>query len=339
MERELAEQQGVEFMALPSSGFFGKGPAARLAAGGNLIVGLLQAAAIIRRLQPAGIVAAGGFGSFAPLAAARLLNRRYYLLEQNRVPGRVVRYFAPGAAETFLTFPLVQPLTARTFVTGTPLRRNVLDVQRSDDGQTVLVLGGSGGARALSLAAVELAGRQSNLHFIVLTGRRDYEIVKEKAGAAGIKNLELLDFTPDMERLYARASLVISRAGGMVINEILASGIPSILIPFPFATDSHQQANAHYVALQGASLQIDQSRLPELNGIVKQLFEEPERLARLSENARRIARRDAAEVIADRIARQVNAPIRPLPSSVRNIRPPADPGLRRLTAKSAKDAK
>jgi UDP-N-acetylglucosamine--N-acetylmuramyl-(pentapeptide) pyrophosphoryl-undecaprenol N-acetylglucosamine transferase len=91
----------------------------------------------------------------------------------------------------------------------------------------------------------------------------------------------------------------------MVINEILAFGLPSVLIPFPFATDNHQKANAQHVAREGASLQTDQSRLPELADLIRDLFAHPEKLAKMAANALRIARPNAAREIAERIKAQV----------------------------------
>jgi UDP-N-acetylglucosamine--N-acetylmuramyl-(pentapeptide) pyrophosphoryl-undecaprenol N-acetylglucosamine transferase len=339
MEQDLAGKYGFKFHVLPSSGFFGKGPAARAAAAANALIGLYQAMSIVRKQQPAALVAAGGFGSFTPLLAAKASGRPYFLLEQNRIPGRVTRYFARGAAETFLTFPLLRPLAARTMVTGTPLRRTLLATRRRDDGRTVLVLGGSGGARALSLAAVDIARQLPELHFIILTGRRDFPLVSKALTDAGTRrqgdaeisadagrrtpdagrrttNVELIDFTLGMEDLYARASLVVSRAGSMVINEVLSLGLPTILIPFPFATDNHQKANALQVARQGAAICLDQTRLPELSNIIKSLFADASSLAELSVNARRIARRDAAGRIAECIVRRLDLHRSKLPLSI-----------------------
>jgi UDP-N-acetylglucosamine--N-acetylmuramyl-(pentapeptide) pyrophosphoryl-undecaprenol N-acetylglucosamine transferase len=169
----------------------------------------------------------------------------------------------------------------------------------------VLVLGGSLGARALNFAAMELAQQLPDLHFIIQTGRRDYQDISRKVRELSLKNIELFDFTLTIQDYYVRAGLALSRAGGMVINEILAFGLPSILVPFPFATDSHQQANAQHVAREGASLQIDQSRLPELADLIRNLFAHPEKLAEMSANARRIAKPDAAREIAERIKAHV----------------------------------
>jgi UDP-N-acetylglucosamine--N-acetylmuramyl-(pentapeptide) pyrophosphoryl-undecaprenol N-acetylglucosamine transferase len=305
MEQELVSRNGFEFRPLSSSGFFGKGAMARLQFAANTLNGLAGSLSIMHRAQPDAVVAAGGFGSVTPLFAAWLANRPYFLLEQNCIPGRVTRYFSRGAVETYLTFPLLRPMSTHTCVTGTPLRRRLLDAARSDNGRTVLVLGGSLGARALNYAAIDLARQLPDLHFVVQTGRRDYAAIRQKASEAALTNIELIDFTLAMENLYSRASLVLTRAGGMVINEILAFELPSILVPFPFATDNHQKANAQHVARQGASLQTDQTDLPELVSVIRDLFAHPERLAAMSANARRIARRDAAEVIARRIDERV----------------------------------
>jgi UDP-N-acetylglucosamine--N-acetylmuramyl-(pentapeptide) pyrophosphoryl-undecaprenol N-acetylglucosamine transferase len=325
MEQELAARGGFEFFRLSSSGFFGKGLAAKFGAGWNVGRGTFQALSLMRREPPAAIVAAGGFGSVPSLLAAQMTHRDYFLLEQNCIPGRVTRHFAPGAREVYLTFPLDKPLKARTVLSGTPLRKELVAAAKEGArGQgsglrnpnpdprtrpplpTVLVLGGSLGARALNYAAIELAQKLPELHFIVQTGRRDYPDVARKVGELNTKNIELFDFTLAMQDYYARADLVLSRAGGMVINEILAFGLPSVLIPFPFATDNHQKANAQHVAREGASLQTDQSRLPELADLIRDLFAHPEKLAKMAANALRIARPNAANEIARRIKEQVS---------------------------------
>jgi UDP-N-acetylglucosamine--N-acetylmuramyl-(pentapeptide) pyrophosphoryl-undecaprenol N-acetylglucosamine transferase len=301
LEEELARKAGFEFRPLASSGFFGKGPGARLQFVVNALRGAFGVWRILNRVRPAAVVAAGGFGSVVPLVAARLRGIPYFLLEQNRIPGRVTRYFGKGAQELFLTFPLLKRLGARTVVSGTPLRRVLLDKQRHDNGKTILVLGGSLGARALNFATIDFARQLPELHFLVQTGRRDYAEMQRRVQEAGLRNIELIDFTLAMEDLYSRASLVLSRAGGMVINEVLAFGLPSILVPFPFATDNHQKANAQHVAREGGALQIDQSCLPEVSSVIRELFAQPQRLEAMAATARRIARRDAAERIARRI--------------------------------------
>jgi len=309
MEQELAAKGGFVFFRLSSSGFFGKGLGAKFGAVWNVGRGTLQALALMRREQPAAIVAAGGFGSVPSLLAARMTHRDYFLLEQNCIPGRVTRYFAPGAREVYVTFPLDKPLKARTVLSGTPLRKELVQATSAEPratGNTVLVLGGSLGARALSYAAAELAQKLPELHFIIQTGRRDYPDISRKVGELSVKNIDLFDFTLAMQAYYARADLVLSRAGGMVINEILAFGLPSVLVPFPFATDNHQEANAQHVAREGASLQIDQSRLPELADLIRDLFARPEKLAEMTANARRIAKPNAAREIAERIKTQVS---------------------------------
>ena len=308
MEQERAAKAGFEFHPLSSSGFFGKGIPAKFGAAWNLFRGTFQALSLLRRVPAAAVVAAGGFGSVPSLTAARLTACDYFLLEQNCIPGRVTRYFARGAKEVFLTFPLDKPLPAKTSVTGTPLRRALLQAARLKPqaaNNTVLVLGGSLGARALNFAAIELARQLPELRFIIQTGRRDSAEVNRRVQELGLKNIELFDFTLAMEQYFGRATLVLSRAGGVVINEILTFRIPSILVPFPLATDNHQKANALHVAREGASLQIDQSRLPETGNVIRDLFAHPEKLAEMAANARRIAKPNAAQEIAQRIKAHV----------------------------------
>ena len=109
-----------------------------------------------------------------------------------------------------MTFPLEKPLSAKTTVTGTPLRKVLVQAashKPQGTSNTVLVLGGSLGARALNYAAIELAQKLPELHFIIQTGRRDYSEVSRRVQELGLKNIELFDFTLVMENYYARATL------------------------------------------------------------------------------------------------------------------------------------
>jgi UDP-N-acetylglucosamine--N-acetylmuramyl-(pentapeptide) pyrophosphoryl-undecaprenol N-acetylglucosamine transferase len=312
LENHVAVEHGFAFAPLASAGFYGKGIGRKVQASWLLCRGLLQAISLLRRVAPAGVVATGGFATAALLAAAEFGGTPYFLLEQNCIPGRVTSFFAPRARESFLAFPLVSTvakpharlLPGASSVTGNPLRREMRGEglgsggERGDDGRTVLFIGGSLGAQALNVAALDAAAALSNLNFIILTGRRDYEFVRSRVHS---KNCELVEFTRHPEELYRRATIAVSRAGGVVLSELVAFGIPAILIPFPYATDRHQDANAEYLASVGAASVLDQSRLSGLTSLVRTLVDDTPRRRAMEAAARSIAKPDAATAIARRI--------------------------------------
>lgn len=297
LEQRAAFELGVGFAALPASGFFGKGMFGKVAGIARTVAALLRCPRLFGVVKPDAVVAAGGFVSLAPLAAAWMSRIPYYLLEQNCIPGRVTRLYAAGAREVFLGFPLEQRLSGNCVVTGNPLRPSMRGVQ-ADDGRTVLVLGGSLGARALNLAALDAAAALANLHFIVVTGSRDHALISSLVRS---HNCELVEFTSQPEKLYSRATIAVSRAGGLVLSELMAFGIPAILVPFPYATDGHQEANARFAAAAGAGILLEQSGLSSLTESIRSLIEDRSRREKMSRAAKKAARPDAAKAIADRI--------------------------------------
>jgi UDP-N-acetylglucosamine--N-acetylmuramyl-(pentapeptide) pyrophosphoryl-undecaprenol N-acetylglucosamine transferase len=307
LENRVAIERGLSFEPLASAGFYGKGIGAKAVAVSLLARGLFQAIGLLRRVAPAGVVATGGFATAALLAATEFAGTPYFLLEQNCIPGRVTSFFASKARESFLAFPSVRPFPGASSVTGSPLRRELVAAasvgqrrqgERSDDGRTVLFIGGSLGAKALSMAALDTAAALSNLNFIILTGRRDYAFIRSRVRSS---NCQIVEFTNHPEELYRRTTIAVARAGGVVLSELVAFGIPAILVPFPYATDRHQDANAEYLASVGAASVLDQNRLSGLTSLVRTLMDDEPRRHRMEAAARSVARPDAASVIARRV--------------------------------------
>lgn len=298
MEAGLVRARDIEFEPVPAAGLAGRSLPRKAAWPFVMTRGLAASLALLGRRAPDAVVAAGGYVGAGPLAAARLRGVPYFLLEQNRIPGRVTRLFAPRARRVMLAFPTLAPLKADALVTGNPLRPEIVTDGRVDDGRTVLVLGGSLGARALSLAALDAADVLTGIRFILLTGRRDFDLVRSQLRTG---NVELVDFTDRPHELYRRATVAVSRAGGMVLSELVAFGIPAILVPYPHATDRHQEANAQYLASLGAASILDQHRLSGFTSELKRLLDDEGRRRRMSDAARKAARPDAATVIAGEI--------------------------------------
>jgi UDP-N-acetylglucosamine--N-acetylmuramyl-(pentapeptide) pyrophosphoryl-undecaprenol N-acetylglucosamine transferase len=286
----------------------------------------IAAARSVGRVRPlAGwadvVVGMGGYVS-VPVAVAALRARRPLVLhEQNAVPGLANRILARPARTVALAFAEARrafPRTTRTVVTGNPVRAAILEIPErraaladeavheldlAADRRTVVVFGGSQGALHLNRAVADALGRldRADLQVLVLTGSAHVEATLASMPTTRSTLVRVLGYLDRMELAYAVADLVVARSGATTVAELAVCGLPSILIPYPYATGRHQEANAR--ALQragGATMLLDD----ELDGRVLAeriawLLDHEDRLARMARGALGWARPDAADALAD----------------------------------------
>ena len=305
LEERLVPQDGFPLLALRLSGMARLGAAARIAAAARATIATLRLGARFARRRPLLLVGVGGFASGPALLAGRLLGTPTMILEQNAVAGATNRWlsrFADAAAAAFAES--AGDLKCRVVVTGNPVRDDVAAIPPRAEGPARLVLGfgGSRGARALDeawIGALPLL-KDSGLRFALQTGADDQEKVAAAARAAGVE-ADVRPFFDDMPARLAAADLVVARAGATTVAELAAAGRPSLLVPFPFAANDHQKANAEAFAARGAAVALDQRELtPErLAAEVGALARDPSRLAAMAAAARAAAHPDAAARAAD----------------------------------------
>ena len=275
----------------------------------DLPLAIFKARKIIRGFAPDVVVGVGGYASGPGMAAAILSRIPTLAFEPNYVPGfanRVVGRWVSAAAVHFEG-------TARFFrnsqVVGVPVRPEFFSLPRKPEASrpTLLVFGGSQGARAINQAVVAalplLQARIPDLEVIHQTGEREYNDVQSAYSRSGTSS-EVSAFIDNMPQAFARADLLICRSGASTVAEITAAGKPAIFVPFPQAADDHQRRNAEAVAAAGAGIVIPQSALtPErLAATVIELLSSPERLRTMGENARKLAHTDAAGRVAGMVA-------------------------------------
>ncbi|MCC6350626.1 MAG: undecaprenyldiphospho-muramoylpentapeptide beta-N-acetylglucosaminyltransferase [Candidatus Eisenbacteria bacterium] len=283
------------------------------------LFGLLQALWVVLAESPQVVLGTGGYVS-APLSfAARLLGRPLVLQEQNSIPGLANRLLARIANEVHLSF-----LEARTWfarkdnlkVTGNPVRAHILsgdhetamrEFALTPGRLTVFVFGGSLGARRINEAAIEALRRlkgRLEVQFILQTGRPDYERVLAAVQAEGLP-ATVMPFIKNMHLAYAAADLVVCRSGAMTLAEIAVCGLPSVLVPYPFAAHNHQEVNAANLVDRGAAVCILDGELTgeRLAKEIAHLLADRQALSRMSANARLFARPDAAERLARTLIR------------------------------------
>ncbi|MCB1168815.1 MAG: UDP-N-acetylglucosamine--N-acetylmuramyl-(pentapeptide) pyrophosphoryl-undecaprenol N-acetylglucosamine transferase [Leptospiraceae bacterium] len=255
----------------------------------QLIVAFFKSLPVVRR--QAAVVLMGGFPCLPAGLAALALGKPLFLCEQNAVMGRANRLFARWAQKVFLTFPLTgRDHSPNWPVLGNPLRQSFLQrpggksglsgkgpagksrsgkkkatVSRpssafpSGKGKKILVAGGSQGALQINRMIQALCENQPSefkkYRWVLQAGLRNEEEMKGVFATHG--NIKVLGFDPDIHRFYEEADLLICRSGAGVLTEAFSFGLPMILIPYPYATDSHQKENAAYAGLTGAARIID----------------------------------------------------------------------------------
>jgi UDP-N-acetylglucosamine--N-acetylmuramyl-(pentapeptide) pyrophosphoryl-undecaprenol N-acetylglucosamine transferase len=309
---------GAVIEQVPSATFAGPA-AARITAPLRIASGILVSLCRLWRIRPAAVVGFGGYPSFPVMIAASLGGFPTLVHEQNAVLGRVNRKLAARVSAVAASLPLARFVprdAARIVYTGNPVRPEAAklstfpyDAPAEGGAIRLLVFGGSQGARVLSELVPAAISRlpedvRSRLQVMQQCRPEDLETVRAAYAAAGIK-AELAAFFDDLPVRMAAAHLVISRSGASTICELAVVGRPAILIPFPYATDDHQTANAAVLADAGAAWLVPQrDLLPEtLAYLLKEVFGAPEELARRAQAARALAKPDATARLADEVER------------------------------------
>lgn len=262
---------------------------------------------ILSRRRPDVVLGAGGYVAGPMVLAARLQRIPTALTEADAHLGLANRLAAPFARRVFLSYSICGRDSSKYVVTGRPIPSAHLDADRSAgrsrfglpaDGPVLAVFGGLAGAQALNEFAVEAFG-ESGPAVLHISGTRDYESLRPKVKRP---DYVLLPTTDHFGEALAVADLAVSRAGGTVW-ELAAAGTPSILVPYPHATADHQTLNARHFALGGGAVALDQSDLSRAPQLVVELLGDPERLRKMSDAMRALARPNAADAIADELVR------------------------------------
>jgi UDP-N-acetylglucosamine--N-acetylmuramyl-(pentapeptide) pyrophosphoryl-undecaprenol N-acetylglucosamine transferase len=259
---------------------------------------------IVRRQRPDVVLGAGGYVGGPAVLAAGLLRIPAALTEADAHLGLANRLANPFASRVFLSFP-VEGLEGSKFrVVGRPIPRRSQPMPQAEarrrfelppDGQVVLVFGGSQGARVLNETAVE-AFAASGPAILHLAGERDYAHLAPRITRPDYR---LLAFTDDFGAALSASDFVIARAGGSVW-EVAAAGKPALLVPYPHATADHQTKNARYFEQNGGVVVIPEERL-DLPRQALELLGDAARLQAMGEAMLRLARPDAADVIAEEL--------------------------------------
>ncbi|HUX90945.1 MAG TPA: undecaprenyldiphospho-muramoylpentapeptide beta-N-acetylglucosaminyltransferase [Gallionellaceae bacterium] len=304
MEAELVPKHGYEVAWVRFSGLRGKGLLRKLMLPLNLLLALWQSAVAMFRYRPDVVLGMGGYITFPGGVMAVLLRKPLLIHEQNSVAGMSNKALAKLADRVLSGFPEVMK---RAEWCGNPVRDSIaaLPDPRARYGArsgvlNVLVVGGSLGAQAINEClpqALFCLPQELEPKVIHQTGKKHFEDVQELYHQAGIA-AEVKPFLDDMAQYYGWADVVICRAGALTVAELAAAGVASILIPFPFAVDDHQTANAKFLSDKGAAILLSQTELAprRLAAILQEMTREKALSMALA--ARALAQPAAAQCVA-----------------------------------------
>ncbi len=299
----------------------------RLMAMFALALGLFDAWRALGRIGPSAVVGFGGYASVPTLIAARLRRLPAMLHEQNAVLGKANRLVLGGAARVATSFARTQylaPDDRRACLVGNPVREPVRLLRSSPyrapgEGRVIdiLVFGGSQGAASFSQVIPEAilslpSTLRARVRLVQQCRPEDIERVRATYTAAGIV-AELAPFFADLPARLAAAHLVIGRSGASTVAELAAIGRPSILIPYPYAADDHQSANARAFEATGACIVIPHASFTAaaLASHLNALLEAPQRLATMAAAAHAAGRPDAAARLADLVIEMTGLALSP----------------------------
>ena len=322
MEARLVPAAGYDFKTIQISGFNRvlnlNGIKQNIKTLSHLLKSSSQAKKIIREFAPDVVIGFGGYVSGPVVRAAAKLGIPTAIHEQNAFPGVTNKTLAKMVDAVMLTAEqaaqYMQPKNP-VIVTGLPVRGELLEADRDisraelglDEKPLILSMGGSLGAKAINEAMLEVISNRwqaNNCTFMHATGKdcKDFpERLAEKGADLNTKNIIVRDYINDMHRCLAAADLVICRAGASSLSEFQALGKPSILIPYPFATENHQFHNAKALADKGAAIVIEEKDLTsaKLMQQIDTLLESPGKLDAMGRAAKSMAVTDAQARIVE----------------------------------------
>lgn len=319
MEMEKVPQAGYEIKGLDIAGFNRSSLIKNIGLPFKLIKSFFQVSGIIKNFKPAAVIGVGGYSSFPVLRYAQSKGIPTFIHESNSFAGKSNIMLGKKATKVFTATGGMEKFfpADKILVTGNPVRQSIVNsnVTREaalqkfglgTDKKTVLSIGGSLGAKSINEAIdknLEAFGK-NDLQLIWQTGKPYREKGKERA--VGHANVFVNDFITNMEDAYAAADLVISRSGAMAIAELCVVHKPAVFVPYPYAAEDHQTANAKTLVNKHAAMMItDSDALQLLVPSVLELAKDEAKQIELKNNIAKLAVIDADVIIAKEILKVI----------------------------------
>ncbi len=314
IEARVIPPLGYRLELVPVRGLLRKLSPSNLLVPFYLIKSVWQCWRLFKKFDPHLIIGAGGYVSGPALLAAWLSRRKFFVQEQNSFPGLVNRWLGERAEVVFLSFEESKKFFRKQEhlrVVGNPVRANLGGGNReaaakkwslNADRITLLVFGGSQGARRINELVLEILPRLDSIksfQMLWATGPQHFDQIA--ANAASLRQVKIVSYIDDMASAYALADFALCRAGATTIFELTNCGLPSILVPFPFATADHQTFNARALEQAGAARMLIEKELTAeaLFKNINELATQAESRKQMAAAAKKLARPQAASEIVE----------------------------------------
>lgn len=310
LEHRIIPAANIPLEIISISGLRGKGLLNLFFVPLKLVVAIFQAIRIFTRVKPDAVLGMGGFVSGPCGLAAFILRKPLYLHEQNAIPGltnKVLSYFATTAMQAF---PNSLKTKKNIIATGNPIRKDISELaepeirmSQREDSIRLLIVGGSLGAQALNEnvpQALSEITKELQPNVWHQTGKNKLDATIENYKKVNVE-AKVTEFIENMAEAYEWADLVICRAGALTVSELANAGVGAILVPYPYAVDDHQTANAKYLTNVGAAILIQQEQLiPKLKEAMTELLQAGRtKLINMAKAARELSKPNATKTVAE----------------------------------------
>ncbi|UJP67030.1 undecaprenyldiphospho-muramoylpentapeptide beta-N-acetylglucosaminyltransferase [Mongoliitalea daihaiensis] len=318
MEMEKVPEAGYAIEGLKVAGLQRSLSLSNLSLPFKLLGSLKKAGQLIRDFQPDAVVGVGGYASAPVLYMAQRKQIPTLIQEQNSYAGLTNKILAKRAKKICVAYPQMDQFfpKEKLVFTGNPVRKDILSLDGkrekalanfglNKDRKTILVIGGSLGARTINqamlgaMASLEAAGYQ----VLWQTGKFYFQEMQSQVQASKLQHIHPMEFLSAMDLAYAAADLIVSRAGALSVSELSLVGKAVIFIPSPNVAEDHQTKNAMaFVQEDAAILLSDGDAVEGLKSTIDQVFGNPTQLEYLGKNIQKLAKPSAAEEIVEALA-------------------------------------
>ncbi|MDF2156847.1 undecaprenyldiphospho-muramoylpentapeptide beta-N-acetylglucosaminyltransferase [Algoriphagus sp. CAU 1675] len=321
MEMQKIPEAGYQIVGLPVAGLQRSLSPANLSFPFKLLKSLKKAFGIVKDFKPHVVVGVGGYASGPVLYAAQRKGIPTLVQEQNSYAGLTNKILAKGAKKICVAYPDMDRFfpAEKIAYTGNPVRKDILNLEGKrekaleyfgldPDRKTVLVLGGSLGARTLNQAVLKDMESFDKEGYQVLwqCGKFYFKAMLEATESAGLKHIHLREFIREMDLAYAAADVIVSRAGALSVSELSLVGKPVIFVPSPNVAEDHQTKNAEaFVSHNAAWMLSDSEAVGQLKNRTDELLSDSETATSLGENIRKLAKPEAAEAIINELEKLI----------------------------------
>lgn len=319
MEMERVPQAGYDITGIDIAGFNRSSLFKNISLPFKLIKSFFQVRNIINSFKPDAVIGVGGYSSFPVLKVAQQKGISTFIHESNSFAGKSNMLLGKKAVRVFVASEGMEKFfpAGKLMITGNPVRKTIAQSQVSrsealqffglqENKKTILVIGGSLGAKSINEAIVQhLRDLPAlGLQLVWQTGKTGAENYKRKGGA--LPGIWVNDFIVEMDKAYAAADVVISRAGAMAVTELCVVKKPAVFVPYPFAAEDHQTMNAKYLVDKQAAVMVKDSEVNiKLFSAITQLAMDEKKQEQLKQHIAPLAVTNADDVIATEVLQHI----------------------------------